>query len=498
MNNGFNINSINVPTNNDVSITFLPMQNTTKYVYTIYDNNTPKKTIEINGGKPTNIYLTETGVYRIEVTTYNGDNITAVTKSGNYLIDKTPPELDVGETDITLSQKDTLIVDEGVMAIDNFDGEITSKVTNNYSSLNLEKPGNYQLVYSVSDRAGNTTSKEVNINIVASDSSLFAVQMAIICIFLVFVYLLLIFKKALNFERRINKFAISPINDDTPSLFDNFASKYQKINNYLIPILEKSVFMQRYAKKLDKYAVLSTVHRNGMDILAGKFFIAFAFLFIAIFSKTIQLQLLNIYEFMFPLTIGFMVLDVVYLIKYKVYRKKLENDLLSAIIVMNNSFKSGKSISQAIELVSEEIDGIMGREFKKMSLELSYGLEIDVIFKRFAERVQIEEVSYLTASLTILNKTGGNIIKVFNSIEKNLFNKKKLRLELDSLTGSSKLVVYLLFAVPFLFLVFVSAISPGYFLPFITSKLGNVLLIGMLLYYIIFIISVRKIMKVVI
>ena len=191
-------------------------------------------------------------------------------------------------------------------------------------------------------------------------------------------------------------------------------------------------------------------------------------------------------------------LDILYFVKYKVFRSKLENDFLSAIIVMNNAFKSGRSISQAIDIVGDEVAGVIGREFKKMALELSYGLGIDVIFKRFSERVKLEEVSYLTASLTILNKTGGNITEVFDAIEKNLFNKKKLRLELKSLTGSSKIIVTLLLAVPFLFVLFVTMINPTYFLPFFTTKLGIALLMFIIIYYIIFVICVRKIMKVVI
>ena len=78
---------------------------------------------------------------------------------------------------------------------------------------------------------------------------------------------------------------------------------------------------------------------------------------------------------------------------------------------MNNSFKSGRSITQSIDTVAEELEGPMGEEFHIMSLELLYGLEIDVVFERFAKRIDMEEASYLTASLTILNKTGGDIIK---------------------------------------------------------------------------------------
>ena len=174
----------------------------------------------------------------------------------------------------------------------------------------------------------------------------------------------------------------------------------------------------------------------------------------------------------------------------------MENDLLQAIMVMNNAFKSGRSIIQAVELVTKELDGPMAKEFKKMHLELTLGLSIDIVFTRFSERVKIEEASYLTASLTILNKTGGNIIKVFNSIEKSLFNKKKLKLELSSLTGSSRIIVYALISIPILFVTLIALINPTYFVPLYTTKLGAILTGIMLIVYIGYIMVVRKVMKV--
>ena len=65
-----------------------------------------------------------------------------------------------------------------------------------------------------------------------------------------------------------------------------------------------------------------------------------------------------------------------------------------------------------------------------MHQEMKYGLSVDVVFDRFAKRMNLEEAEYLSSSLTILNRTGGNIVAVFNSIEKTLFDKKKLNEEL--------------------------------------------------------------------
>ena len=52
--------------------------------------------------------------------------------------------------------------------------------------------------------------------------------------------------------------------------------------------------------------------------------------------------------------LGFFVLDIYLFAKYKMFRWSLESDFTAAITIMNNSFKSGRSITQAIEIVGEE------------------------------------------------------------------------------------------------------------------------------------------------
>ncbi|MBQ2409223.1 MAG: type II secretion system F family protein, partial [Bacilli bacterium] len=183
-------------------------------------------------------------------------------------------------------------------------------------------------------------------------------------------------------------------------------------------------------------------------------------------------------------------------IRYKIYYNKLENDLLQAVMIMNNAFKAGKSITQAVELVSIELDGPIGNEFNKMLVELNFGLDINVVFSRFEERVQIKEAEYLTASLSILNSTGGDIIKIFNTIEKTLIDKKKLQFELEALTASSKIILYVLFIVPFLFILFITMLEPTYFNPFFTSSFGFAIFVIIVILYLIYIYIISKLMKV--
>ncbi len=493
----FNINKQTKPVNKDIVVSFSPSENIVHYSYAIYKDGKVVKTVLVNTKAPSNIVLDATGNYQISVTSYDSLGQQFVTNSGIYTIDKDAPILKLSDKNIEIKKHDQAALNDiNITASDNHDGNLTAKITSN--NIDLSTTGVKTLTYTVSDEAGNVAQKDVDINVVSNFNQLLLFQIgALIILFLILIPIIRI-RKNFKLEKRLDPFIIEPTKSHNISFFDRLFNYYHGVLTKIIGVLKFSNINQKYATKLEKYTKVSSIHSSGMEILAGKVVIALAFLIIVIFSITIQFKMISVYEIIIPLIIGFFVLDILYFVKYKIYRQKLENDLLSAIIVMNNAFKSGRSITQAIDIVSNEVEGEIGKEFKKMSLELSYGLGIDVIFKRFADRVKLDEVNYLTASLSILNKTGGNITEVFSAIEKTLFNKKKLRLELRSLTGSSKIIVYVLFTVPFLFVLFVSFINPSYFLPFINTKLGIMMLLGMIIYYIIFIICVRKIMRVVI
>lgn len=495
---GLNISSLDNYVNEDVSVIFTPNSSITKYQYTVYKDDSVIERALVNENKPTNILLDETGIYKLEIKTFDLYNNEQLIKSGDYKIDKKDPVIEFDETVINMQVGDILKPLEGIKAYDNIDGDLHAKVTTNINDLNLNEPGVKTLVYTVSDQAGNVANKSVPINVMESNANaLFAIQLSIICFLAIIASLVVFYYHSMKLEKRLAKYSVEPLKDNSLALFDSYWEFYYKQVKKITCTLNKSSFFTKISKKYDEYVnVLNKNYESGMDFVSSKVLVSLIFVFIAIFSKTIQYELLSIYEICFPLIIGFFMPDIVYISKYRIHRSKVENDLLQAIIIMNNAFKSGRSITQAVALVTTELDGAIAEEFKKMYLEISFGLSIDVVFKRFSKRIKLEEVTYLTASLSILNKTGGNIIKVFSSIEKSLFDKKRLKLELASLTGSSKLIIYALFAVPILFVIFVSVINPGYFKVFYTTTLGSIILFVIIIMYIIYIFAIKKIMKV--
>ena len=321
-------------------------------------------------------------------------------------------------------------------------------------------------------------------------------KVAIIISLIIILIFLLKYIRSINLERRFSKFTINSSKNKSISLFDNIHNLFLNFINKFSNLLSKSEILSKKSMRYEKYRIAFSKEKNNMDFFSEKIILGISFIIFSIIVNLINSKLLHPVEFVIPFLLGYFTIDIIYAYKYLKYKKRLEDDLFEAITLMNNAFKAGMSILQAIDLVSKELDGPISIEFKKISMELSLGLDVEVAFKRFSDRVKLEEASYLTAGLSVLNKTGGNIIKVFDSIEKTIFSKKKLKQELKALTSSSKLIMWVLIFVPLIFAVFINIINSGYFMPLFSNPLGIILIIIMLIIYITYIIVVRKVMSV--
>ena len=319
------------------------------------------------------------------------------------------------------------------------------------------------------------------------------IQVVIVFAIVIIITLFLRLNNAFKLEKRISKYSIRYDKEaNNSSLIDKIWFKYiafvkrqRKKIRKLLPWL---------TSKYDKYSVGSEY--KAEDFITHKIVISLLFLLLTIISVTIQGKLITMIQVLFSLLVGFYILDIYLLIANKINKRKIENDMLRAIIIMNNAFKSGKSTIQAVEIASKKLPKPIGYEFKKISEEMQYGLAVDTVFDRFAKRVNIEEAEYLSSSLTILNRTGGNIVAVFDSIEKTLFDKKKLKEELKNSTTVSKLVTKILLFVPIVFVLIIYLLNPDYFDPFFASPLGYFLLIVILIMFIIYAYVLSRIVKV--
>lgn len=93
-------------------------------------------------------------------------NKTKVIERKIKIVDQTNPEIMLNNNPDMLIYVDDKFEDPGVIAIDNYDGDITDKVVIE-NNLDVSKIGNYKIIYTVTDSSGNSASIERKIEVKA-------------------------------------------------------------------------------------------------------------------------------------------------------------------------------------------------------------------------------------------------------------------------------------------------------------------------------------------
>ena len=304
-------------------------------------------------------------------------------------------------------------------------------------------------------------------------------------------YRLYNYNKSLKLKKRFDKYSLV-LDIESPSLIDKLLEYYKELENDFSKKLIKTHAFDSYSRKYSKYSGSLKISDN-MNYLSNKIYIGTLFVFLLFINIVLTKKKITLYLIVLSFLLGFFIYDIYLYIIYKYVDKRISDDMSTAIVIMNNSFKSGLSIVQAIDMVSSTMDGLISDEFKKMSLEISSGLELEQVFKRFSLRVPCSESLYLASFLSVLNETGGDIVSVFNSIEKNSIMRKKLREELNSASSQSRLVFKILVVIPPLLIISILLLNSSYFNVLFTTGLGISVLIIILLLYILYIYIIRKI-----
>ena len=317
----------------------------------------------------------------------------------------------------------------------------------------------------------------------------------IIFIICVFIFVRLFYQG--KYVKRVENFSISKNNINENSIYDKLYKFFVKLLKKISKYTKKSYFLSNYAKKLDKYLIYNkNKNITSNDYISLKIvYMLFVLLlyFITCFIKNVNI---SFFISLIISILSFFIIDLIIIINYKNKRNTIESGLLQAVVIMNSAFKSGKNIYQAINIVRTSLSSPIKEEFDIIAKDLNYGLDLTTVFSRFYDRVKVDEIKYITSSLSLLNKTGGNIVSVFNMIEKHFYDKLKIKNELSSLTSSSKMLYKVLIFIPFIFVIIIITLNPTYFNPLITTKIGLVLDIIMLLIYILYIIVIKKILRV--
>lgn len=143
--------------------------------------------------------------------------------------------------------------------------------------------------------------------------------------------------------------------------------------------------------------------------------------------------------------------------------KLLVHQLPDALDLMARGLKVGHPLSTSIGTVAAEMPDPIGTEFGVIHDQTNYGDELTDAFQEFSERVRIEDVNYLSASIGIQHGTGGDLARVVEVLAKVIRDRIAMRRSIHAISSEGRLSAWFLSALPLVIFGFTSVMTPDYY-----------------------------------
>ena len=157
-------------------------------------------------------------------------------------------------------------------------------------------------------------------------------------------------------------------------------------------------------------------------------------------------------------------------------RHKFEGQLVDALMLLVGSLKAGMSLSQAFEVLVEEMPAPISHEFALVVKENKMGVELRDCLSHLKKRMPVEDLDLITTAVGIVRDTGGDLTEVLENLVFTIREKKKLSDRVRALTVQGRLQGYIMMVLPIAFGAFIYFVSPGNFQIMLQDRLGQTLL----------------------
>lgn len=301
------------------------------------------------------------------------------------------------------------------------------------------------------------------------------------------IYLFIRYIRSLLRLNRLSYYSLNLDNKKDKGFINNFVFRLSKV-------LGSLVVFNGLARTYDKYIYSDSRLRKGIDYVSIKMLLGLFFIFLNLFINSLYKIEFSSLLIVISFLLGFIIPDFYCLINKNKRVNVLNKNLLSAIIIMNNSFKANESVEQAIKAVCDRTEGAVSVEFMKVLNDIKIGIDISEAFSRMYERTNLPVVSYMSSVLGLVNKSGLNIIDVFSNIEKKLLDIEKFNNELTVIKQTNKLSVLLFSILPLVFLVSVVAYNMDY-IKVLMAENGIFIVLIMFISYMLYLFIIMRIIR---
>lgn len=141
-----------------------------------------------------------------------------------------------------------------------------------------------------------------------------------------------------------------------------------------------------------------------------------------------------------------------------------------AIDLLVRGLRSGLPVSETLTIVSQEIPGPVGEEFKLVTDRMKVGKSMEDALQETADRMGIAEFNFFTITLAIQRETGGNLAETLANLSEVLRKRAQMKLKIRAMSSESKASAYIVGSLPFIVTVMIYWVNPNYIGQFMVDE----------------------------
>lgn len=151
-----------------------------------------------------------------------------------------------------------------------------------------------------------------------------------------------------------------------------------------------------------------------------------------------------------------------------------------ALDLLVRGLRSGLPVSETMNVVSSEIPGPVGEEFKLITERVKIGKSMDQSLMETAERLGTAEFKFFCITLAIQRETGGNLAETLSNLGSVLRQRAQMKLKIRAMSSESKASAYIIGVLPFLVFGLICWINYNYMKPFFTGDPAGLFGLGLM------------------
>jgi tight adherence protein B len=140
-----------------------------------------------------------------------------------------------------------------------------------------------------------------------------------------------------------------------------------------------------------------------------------------------------------------------------------------AIDLLVRGLRSGLPVTETLAIVSQEIPGPVGIEFKGVIDRIKVGKTMEDSLQDTANRLNIAEFNFFCITLAIQRETGGNLAETLSNLADVLRKRAQMKLKIKAMSSEAKASAYIVGALPFIVFLLITWANPAYIGGFFTD-----------------------------